>query len=99
MIINSRSDLLVCIVNEGLLPVIGDVIMSETYPLVLVCCLFAPYSFSAFFTFILKSKRCSLKKVTRMLSSTLVDEYGLEKKGQEELSQDMIGNILRMVFV
>ena len=37
VLMNSRSELLACMMKEGLLHVIGDVIVSETDPLVLVC--------------------------------------------------------------
>ena len=39
MIRSSRSELLVCMIREGILRVIGDIIVSETDPLVLVCLL------------------------------------------------------------
>ena len=41
----------------------------------------------------------SVQKVTLMLSSALVDEYGLDVKCREEVTRDMIGNILRMIMV
>ena len=40
-----------------------------------------------------------MQKVTLMLSSALVEEWGLERKDREEVTRDMIGNILRMIMV
>ena len=36
VVLNSRFELVVCMVNGGILRVIGDIIVSETDPLVLV---------------------------------------------------------------
>ena len=43
MLLNNRSELVECMMNEGILHIIGDMIVSETDPLVLVCffCLFS----------------------------------------------------------
>ena len=49
MLMNSRSELLDCMVHEGILPVIGDIIVSEADPLVLVCFLYSFFNtFSPF---------------------------------------------------
>ena len=37
--------------------------------------------------------------MTLILSSAIVDGYGLETKHGEEVKRDMIGNLLRMVMV
>ena len=58
MLLNSRSELLVCMIREGILQVIGDIIVSETDALVLVCIFFIYvfflfHSFSFFVLFLL----------------------------------------------
>ena len=40
VLLNSRRELLVCMIKEGILHAIGDIIVSETDPLILVCLLF-----------------------------------------------------------
>ena len=37
VLLNSRSELYACMMHEGLLRVIGEIVMTETDPLVLVC--------------------------------------------------------------
>ena len=39
-----------------------------------------------------------MQKVALLLSSTIVVEWELDTKGREELTRDMIGNILKMVM-
>ena len=45
VLLNSRSEVLDCMIGEGILRVIGDIIVNETDALVLVCLL-------SFFTFL-----------------------------------------------
>ena len=40
-----------------------------------------------------------MQRVTLLLSSTIVVEFGLDTKGREEVTRDMIENILRMIMV
>ena len=40
VVLNSRSELLDCMMNEGIIGVIGEMIVSETDPIILVCFLF-----------------------------------------------------------
>ena len=40
VVLSNRSELLVCMVKAGILRVIGDIIVSETDALVLVCLVF-----------------------------------------------------------
>ena len=40
-----------------------------------------------------------VQKLTFLLSSAIVEGYGLAIKNGEEVKRDMIGNILRMVMV
>ena len=75
-------------IREGILHVIGDIIVNETEPLVLVCLLLFIYLFFSFY-----------KKVTLLLSSTIVVEWGLDTKQREEITRDTIGSILKIVMV
>ena len=43
VLLNSRSELLVCMMNDGILRVIGDITVNETDPLVLVCLLYSSF--------------------------------------------------------
>ena len=49
VLLNSRSELLVSLLNGGILHVIGDIIVSETDPLVLVCLLYFFIDHACFF--------------------------------------------------
>ena len=40
VVLNSRSELLDCMLNEGIIGIIGEMIVSETDPIILVCFLF-----------------------------------------------------------
>ena len=40
-----------------------------------------------------------MQKMTLMLSSAIVDAYGLVTKHGEELKQDVIGHILKLIIV
>ena len=40
-----------------------------------------------------------IQKVTLLLSSAIVVEWGLERKDGEEMTGEMIGNILKMIMV
>ena len=54
VLLNSRSELIVCMMNEGILHVIGDIIVNEMDPLVLVClfCVFDLFLIHSFIHFI-----------------------------------------------
>ena len=52
VLLNSRSELIVCMMNEGILHVIGDIIVNEMDPLVLVC-LFCVFDLFLIHSFIL----------------------------------------------
>ena len=49
VLLNDRKELLVCVMNAGVLRAIGDVIVNETDPLVLVCVLSYLFVFLSFF--------------------------------------------------
>ena len=56
VLLNSRSELLDCMLCEGILRVIGDIIVNETDALVLVCLLSFNYLFTfLFFIWLLKT--------------------------------------------
>ena len=40
-----------------------------------------------------------IQKVTLLLSSAIVAQWGLDTQDREEVTRDMIGNILRMIMV
>ena len=104
-------------IYEGLLRLIGDIIVSETDDLVLVCLFYFLYFISSciYFCIILLNYYFILspihyqfymlyclwfiQKVTLLLSSAIVVEWGLERKDGEEMTGEMIGNILRMIMV
>ena len=90
--------------NEGLLRVIGDIVASETDPLLLVC--FTYFHILLIILFLLKLNTSlsilspyHIQKVTLMLSSAIADEWGLEKKDRDEVTREIIGNVLRMIMV
>ena len=91
VLLNSRSELLVYMINSGLLRVIGDIIVNETDPLAIVCCVLR--------SFLIHSFLLTWQRITHMLLSEIVEEMGLPSKDGEELTQEMIGNILKMIFV
>ena len=90
--------------HEGLLRVIGDIIMSENDCLVLVCVfslfsgLFHSLTLCAHSLYIL-SGLYFIQKVTLLLSSAIVAQWGLDTQDREEVTRDMIGTILRMIMV
>ena len=111
VLLNSRNELLACMMNEGILRAIGAIIVSETDPVVLVCflCLFSLSAFSLLFlNFGMKTKYRFLlnihfiqhiQRVTSLLLSVFVEQYGLDKKDRDAITRDMIGNILRIIMV
>ena len=42
---------------------------------------------------------CDMKRVTTMITSVLGENWGIWMKGREEMCEDMIENILKMIMV
>ena len=57
VVLNGRRELLDCLLNEGILRIIGDIIVSEADPVVLVCILY----FSLIIRFFFKKKSASAR--------------------------------------
>ena len=81
--------------DEGILRLIGEIIVNETDPLVLVCLLRFYHSFIILY----QLNYFHIQKVTLLLSSAIVAEWGLDTKDCKEVTRDLIGNILRMIMV
>ena len=94
MVLNCRRELLVCMVNHGILQVIGDICVSETDQLVLVCLL----HFS-FLSFIYLPLVLFIQNVTLMLSSSMVVQLGMVTKDRKAMTRAILGNILSMIMV
>ena len=93
-------------VDEGILRLIGDIIVNETDPLVLVCLLYSSFSFILFmFLFIYAIDNyyyysfSPMQKVALLLSSAIVTEWRLDAKDTEEVTRDILSTILRMILV
>lgn len=87
---NSKEKLVVAMINGGVLSVIGEIIVNEADMYILVC-IDVMYCLNVYFY--------EMLTVTMLMTSILGESWGMWMKGREELRQDIIENILKMIMV
>ena len=92
VLLNHNNTLLHALISEGVQKILGDMIVSDSDPLLLVCKL-------CFFVLVDCFSFDSIQRVTFLLSSSLVDYVRLEGDDREDVSLDVIGNIMKLIMV
>ena len=90
VLINQRTDLLSAMFNSGIFRALETIIVDENDPLVLVCVISCYVIYMLFFC---------VQKASVLLSSALIDHYGLETKDRKQLCQGIIMNVMKLFMV